>query len=397
MTTILVLLALAAIAVPFAVYPVLLFLRATFSEAPVAAGDATPTVDLIICAYDEAASIGARLENALALDYPRDRLSIWVASDGSTDATVEIARRFEDRGVRVLDLPRGGKAAALKTAVEASRSEILAFSDANSMWRPDALRALVRPFADERVGGVAGDQRYDERAEAAARADAEDDEDAAHGERTYWSFDRQLKRWQSRAGNAISATGAIHAIRRSLFSPPPPDATDDFMISTEVIARGRRLVFAPDAVAIEPPARGSSGEFRRKVRIITRGLRAVAYRRDLLRPSRTGIYALELLLHKVWRRLAWIPLGVLILLIPACWSAGGVEALFATALAGAVASGLAGLAVPRLARFRPIGLSAYVLMVNAACAVASWNVVRGHRVARWDSTRATIGPAERSR
>ena len=378
-----------AIAVPFVVYPLVLWARATWAEDPITTADCTPSVDLIICAHDEATSIGAKLENALALDYPKRLVTIWVASDGSTDATVEIARRYEERGVRVLDLPRAGKAAALDAAVKASGAEVLAFSDANSMWQSGALKALVRPLADERVGGVAGDQRYgDGEIDGHSGIDGADP-DFAHGERTYWSFDRQLKQWQSRAGSAISATGAIYAIRRTLFRAPPADATDDFMISTEVIAQGKRLVFAADAVAVEPPADASAGEFRRKVRIITRGLRAVSYRRALLRPSQSGIYALELLLHKLWRRLTWIPLIVLLAMIPACWSAGGVLAVFSALMAGGLVCGLAGLAIPAFGRFRIVAIASYVLMVNSACAVAALNALRGHRVAQWDSQRAT--------
>jgi cellulose synthase/poly-beta-1,6-N-acetylglucosamine synthase-like glycosyltransferase len=264
------------------------------------------------------------------------------------------------------------------------------------MWQRAALKALVRPLADGRVGGVAGDQRYGDGEIEQKPAIDSAASDRAHGERTYWSFDRQLKAWQSRAGSAISATGAIYVVRRSLFRAPPADATDDFMISTEVIAQGKRLVFAADAVAIEPPAEEGAGEFRRKVRIITRGLRAVAYRRALLRPSRTGIYAVELLLHKLWRRLTWIPLGVLLALIPACWSAGGALAVFASLMASLLVAGLAGLAIPALARFRPVAIASYVLMVNSACAIAAFNALRGHRVSRWDSERATASATGRA-
>ena len=382
---------LAGILIPFVLYPFVLWLHALLAPAPVEADDVTPKVDLLIAAHDEQASIAARLENALSLDYPRDRLTIWVASDGSTDATVEIARRFEGRGVRVLDLPRGGKAAALIAAVEASKdsgASVLAFSDANSDWRADALRELVRPMADESVGGVAGDQRYVAPDRAA---------DTAVGERGYWSFDRQLKRWQTRAGNAISATGAIYAIRRELFEPPPPDATDDFMISTGVIAQGRRLVFAEGAVAFEPPADASGGEFRRKVRIITRGLRAVAYRRALLRPSRTGFYAIELLLHKLWRRMTWIPLLLLLLLAPFAHRAALPFALASWGALAVVGVGALGLARPALTRFRVVSVASYLVLVNAACAFATRNAVRGHRVARWDTERPAAASVESAR
>lgn len=400
-----------AIAAPHVLYPALLWARAAFAPRPFrsepsAGVDWPPRVDLVIAAHDEAASIGARIANVLALDHPPDRLRLWIASDGSTDETVAIARGFDDPRVHVLDLPRGGKAAALSAAVEASArtpwpaaepgaapsteanggAEILAFSDANSAWRRDALRELIAPFADPEVGGVAGNQCY---APAGAAEDGSADAigDAALGERSHWQLDRFMKRWQSRAGNAISATGAIHAIRRELFEPPPPDATDDFTISTGVIARGRRLVFAERAIAVEPPAPAAASEFRRKVRILTRGLRAVAHRRALLNPARTGFYAFELLLQKLWRRLAWIPLAILVLSAPFTPAEAGLAGWIARAAFAGTALGVLGLVSPALARRRPVALATFVVMVNAACAVATWNALRGRRVARWEPER----------
>lgn len=368
-------LTLVLIATPYIFYPLLLWLRAYLAADPAQPGAITPHVDLVICAHNEAAVIGARLENALALDYPKECLKIWIASDGSTDATVDIVRSFESARVHCLDLPRGGKAAALNACAAAGDAEVIAFSDANSLWQPDALRMLMRSFADPQVGGVAGDQRY-----------VEEGVDA-HGERSYWSLDRVLKRWQSRAGSVTSATGAIYAVRRELFQPVPPDGTDDFMVSTGVIAQGKRLVFEEEAVALESPA-SNAGEYQRKVRILTRGLRAVFYRRGLLRPSRTGFYAVQLLLHKLWRRLAWIPL--LFLLSAPFFAADGVfQLLVATGVIGLLVLGAIGFAKPTLRRFKLVDVAVYVLMVNAACAVATKNAVRGHRVSHWDPTGAT--------
>ena len=202
----------------------------------------------------------------------------------------------------MLDLPRTGKAGALNTAVERATGEILVFSDANSMFAPDALARLAAPFADPSVGGVAGDQRY-----------LPDDGDGgvAKGERGYWDLDRAIKQAESAAGNVISATGAIYAVRRSLFGPVPDGVTDDFATSTAVIAQGHRLVFAPDAVAYEPVGAAAEIEYGRKVRVMTRGLNGVVLRRGLLDPRRHGFYAVQLFSHKVLRRLMAIPLLML--------------------------------------------------------------------------------------
>jgi len=141
-------LALVLIATPYIFYPLLLWLRAHLAADPLQPGEITPDVDLVICAHNEAQVIAARLENALALDYPADKLTIWVASDGSTDETVDITRSFDPQRVRCLDLPRNGKAAALNACVAAGHAEVVAFSDANSLWCQDALRMLTRSFAD---------------------------------------------------------------------------------------------------------------------------------------------------------------------------------------------------------------------------------------------------------
>ena len=256
------------LAYTYLLFPALVVLRALLRPRPHASADIAPPVSIVIAAYNEAATIGAKLENLLSLDYPRDRLEVVIASDGSEDGTDEIVRAHANGTVRLLSLPRRGKAEALNAAVAAASGEILVFSDANSIYAPDAVRALVRPFADPTVGGVAGDQRY----LVAGGSDG-----VAAGEQSYWDFDRLLKLTESRAGNVISATGAIYAVRRSLFRPVPVGVTDDFATSTSVIAQGYRLVFAPDAVAYEPVAPAVELEFGRKVRVITRGLRGLGY------------------------------------------------------------------------------------------------------------------------
>ena len=363
----------------YAAFPALVLLRARLRHVPVQARDGTPRVSLLVAAYNERASIGTKLENSLTLDYPQDCLEIVVASDGSDDGTDDIVRAREKDGVRLLSLPRGGKAAALDAAVAASTGEILVFSDANSIYAADAIRALVRPFADPRVGGVAGNQRY--RPGSAAAGTAE-------GERAYWNFDRALKEAESRAGSTISATGAIYAIRRSLFQGVPVGVTDDFAISTSVIAQGYRLVFAADAIAWEPVASTGTVEWGRKVRVITRGLRGVWVRRELLSP-RYGFYAVQLLSHKLLRRLMGVPLLVTALLAPSLWRHGFIYRLATVAQGAFVALGVVGLLLGRqsVGRHRVLAAPAFFLMVNAAALTAAWNVIRGRRIDRWEPVR----------
>lgn len=376
---------LATIAYAYLGFPLLLWLRSRLASHPYRVADHEPTVSLIVCAHNEAAAIGAKLENLCALDYPSDRLELIVASDGSSDGTEDRVRAYADR-VRLLALPRRGKIPTLNAAVAEAQGEILVFSDANSMYARDALRALVRPFAAPEVGGVAGDQRY---------SGSSRDDEGARGERTYWDLDRRLKQWQSRSGSVTSSTGAIHAVRRGLFAPVPPGVTDDFWISTNVVARGRRLVFADDAVAWEPASSSGDLEFQRKVRIMTRGLHGVWLMRRLLNPLRHGFYAIQLLSHKLLRRLVFLPLAGLLVTSFLLWDAGPLFRL--AALSQAAFYGLAALsaALPRGRGGRLVRLLAlpgYFCLVNAAAVLASWNVLRGKRIDRWEPRRELPAP-----
>jgi cellulose synthase/poly-beta-1,6-N-acetylglucosamine synthase-like glycosyltransferase len=362
-------------------FPLVSWLRSYVCSRPHRSSDITPTVSVLIAAHNEEDSIGDKIRNMLEVDYPKEQLQIVVASDGSTDRSADIIRTFEDPRVIALDLPRGGKAAALNAGISHCSGDILVFSDANSMFGNDALRALVRPFADDSVGGVAGDQRYSKKGSDSA-ADA--------GERSYWDFDRRMKYWQSRAGNVTSATGAIYAIRRSLFRTVPEGVTDDFATSTQVIVDGYRLVFAPDAAAYEPVAASSGVEFGRKVRIITRGLRGILQQRSLLNPLRHGFYSVQLFSHKVLRRQMVFPL--LILLVVSSVLAGS-SPFYSLALAGQIlfyAAALAGYLLngTRLGQTKPLSIPFFFCMVNIACLIATFKSLTGKRVVLWEPQRA---------
>jgi hypothetical protein len=228
---------------------------------------------------------------------------------------------------------------------------------------------------------VAGNQVYTKERTAPGEA----------GERSYWDFDRLLKRAESAAGSTVSATGAIYALRRELVPSIVAGVTDDFYTSTAVIDRGRRLVFAPDAIAFEPPAASTNREYGRKVRIISRGFRAVAARRALLDPSRTGFYAFQLGWHKLARRLMAVPLLVMAIASATLVGAGWRYRLFALLQAAGYGAAVIGLLAPssRIGRSKPVVLGTFFVMVNAASLHAAINVLRGKRIERWEPTRST--------
>jgi cellulose synthase/poly-beta-1,6-N-acetylglucosamine synthase-like glycosyltransferase len=370
-------------------FPILVVIRGLVWRKPYRSQDTDPLpfVSIIIAAYNEEKEIGGKLDNILLLDYPKDRLEVLIASDGSTDRTNAIVQSYEDRGIKLLALPRLGKAGALNAAVSASQGEILVFSDANSMYRSDALRQLVRPFADATVGGVAGNQCYLKKKEASS---------VGAGERSYWDFDRILKQFESSAGNTISATGAIYAIRRSLFQPVMEGVTDDFYTSTAVIEQGFRLVFSPEAIAYESVAGTSSTEFGRKVRVITRGLRGVFIaRRRLMNPFRYGFYALQLFSHKALRRIIVYPLILLFVVNPFLWQAGffyqlamiGQLVFYSLGLLGWILDG------SRRGRKKIFTMPYFFCLVNLAVLVATINIMRGQQIKRWEPQRK-VEPSE---
>jgi cellulose synthase/poly-beta-1,6-N-acetylglucosamine synthase-like glycosyltransferase len=342
----------------------------------------TPPVSLIVAAYNEVRSIAAKLDNALELDYPAGALEIIVASDGSDDGTDVIVGRYAEHGVQLLPLPRRGKGHALHEAVSRARGEVLVFSDANTVFHRQALRMLVRNFADPGVGGVCGNQVHC----GAGQRDSSDE-----GERLYWSYDKRLKALESLTGSIVSADGAIYAVRRHLYRRPESAAvTDDFAISTAVIEQGCRLVYESEALAYEPAVGVARAEFDRKVRIITRGVRGVLLRRSLLNPFHYGFYSVILLSHKVLRRLAPV---FLIGLLASSLVAGANGGCYL--VAAAWQAGFYGLAaIGGLLRGTPFGrrklLCApfFYCLANAAALVALVRILSGKRIERWQPQRS---------
>jgi glycosyltransferase involved in cell wall biosynthesis len=311
------------LAYAYAGFPLIAAVRGVLRPRPVARDAShTPRVSLIVAAYNESAAIADKIENTLALDYPRARLEVIVASDGSTDATNAIAQGYTAAGIRLLALPRRGKNPTLNAAVAAARGDVLVFTDADAMLTADALRHLIAPFADPEVGAVAGERRQADHRESRAR-------------RVGWTFRRGLRQLLSRGGSVTAAEGQIHALRRELFRPIPPDGGDDFFISAQAIVAHRRLVYEPRAVSYPLP--GSSAlcaPFRRKVRQTEHWLQALWNVRGVLNPREHGFYAFQLVSHKLLRRLTFAPLLSMALTAPTLMTRGRVYRMATIAQAG---------------------------------------------------------------
>lgn len=339
------------------------------------------TATMLIAARNEEASIGRKLETVLAQDVAPHALRVLVVSDGSEDATLERARAVGDSRVTCFQTPtHGGKAAALNAGLAQIRSDVVIFSDANSMLAPGALRALLAPFADPAVGGVCG-RPVPERGQRQGWI--------GRMERWFWAYDNMLKRAESRLGGAVSAQGTLYAMRREcLPATVPPDVADDFFISVQAPANGRVLAFAPGAVAREAVTDRTGDEFRRRVRSTERGWRGLMKMARLLDPSRHGIYAVQLFCHKVLRRLAAFLMPLLLLTNIAIADDGRGYTVLLGAQGLFYVLGLGGLASRRVARLPGAGLCAFFIMGHAAMALGILRASMGLRSTRWAPVRS---------
>jgi len=287
---------------PYVIYPVLARLMGGITNREVSKDPGfLPRVTVIIAAFNEARLIEATVRNKLAQDYPRDLLQIIVVSDGSTDGTDDIVERIaaEETQVRLLrQTPRQGKTAAINGAVAQASGEILVFSDANSMYRPDALRVLMRNFADPEVGYVTGQMLYT----------TADGSLVGDGCTAYMRYENALRVIETRLGSVVGVDGAIDSVRRSLYRPMRPDQLPDFVLPLDVVEQGYRVVYEAGAIVMEEALSDKSAEYRMRVRVALRALWALWDKRRLFNPLRYPLFSWQLASHKLLRYLSAIPL-----------------------------------------------------------------------------------------
>jgi len=347
-------------------YPLAAALLARFRTREVRKADVTPGVTVIIPAHDEESVIAARLDNLLALDYPEEQLEILVVSDGSVDRTDAIVGEYKARDprVRLLALPRGGKLAALNRAVGESDREVVAFSDANSSWAPDALRKLVRNLADEDVAYVCGKLRL-ERA------------DGTNREGVYWRYELWLRENESALGSITGGNGAVYAVRREDYVAHR--FGQDLGLPDAMVKRGKRAVYEPEAIATEKPASNLEDEYRRKVRMFPWAWQHMFEGRML---SGVGpLYFFELFSHRVLRYTSGL-LHVVLLASSIALASHGL--VYQIALGGQ----LAWLVLAALGRLRvPVpgaGIAYYYFLVTWATIAALVSYLRFGVAPHWE-------------
>jgi cellulose synthase/poly-beta-1,6-N-acetylglucosamine synthase-like glycosyltransferase len=329
-----------------------------------------PRVSLIVAAFDEEEVIAAKVANGLALDYPRERLELVVASDGSSDVTVERARAAG--ADLVLDLPRAGKVAAQNAAAEQASGEILAFSDANSSWAPDALRHLIEPFADRSVGYVCGQVRF---------------LDAAGGnlEGSYWRYEMAVREMESGLAGVTAGNGAIYAVRRGDYVPLPPAGSHDLSLPFLLAKRAKRSLYVPWATAEEKMVPTLEGELARKRRMMV-GIWDIVVGEGMLRPGGySALYAFEVFSHRLLRYatplLHVIAFVTNLVLLQESWI------YVATMVAQIAVLGAALLG--RWLSAAPFRIPRYYVQTTASIALGLWDRMRRGAPGTWDKAEGT--------
>jgi cellulose synthase/poly-beta-1,6-N-acetylglucosamine synthase-like glycosyltransferase len=340
-------------------YPAFARALAAVRGRPIRKADVEPTVTVIVAAYNEEASIARRIENLLELDYPREKLRIVVSSDASTDRTEEIALQYPE--VQVVSNPKGGKVAAQDRAVRQADSEVVAFSDANCTWSPDALRSLVRSFADPDVAYVCGQLRI-------LRADG------SNKEGVYWRYEMGVRGAESSLGSITGGNGSIYALRRSDYVEVDPRFGHDLSLPYLMVQHGRRAVYEPAAQAWEKPTPTNETEYHRKVRMFEHCW-LIVLRGKMLR--RLGpVYGLEIVSHRLLRYSSGILHVVLLATSLALITHGWVYDVVLGLQLGLLAAALAG-----------VGIARYYTLVSWATLVALVNYLRRGVPASWEPVR----------
>jgi len=351
---------LGALAWTHALYPPAAAALARVRERRVAKAEIEPTVTVIVAAYNEETVIERRLENLRALDYPSEKLELVVTSDASSDRTEELA---EAAGACVIRNPRGGKVAAQDRAVRETTGEIVAFSDANATWAPEALRKLVRNFADPEVAYVCGRLRLEHA-------------DASNREGAYWRYELRLRQSESRLGSVTGGNGSIYAVRREDYVEVDPRFGHDLAFPYLMVQRGRRAVYEPEALAFEKPTPSNEAEYRRKMRMFEHCW-LITLRGRMLRDL-PALYRVEIVSHRLLRYgsglLHVVLLGTSLTLV----REGLVYQLALAAQLALLAAAAAG-----------VGLARYYVLVTWATLVSLQHYLRRGVPATWDAAEGT--------
>ncbi|MCU1240404.1 MAG: glycosyltransferase, CESA-like subfamily [Candidatus Acidoferrum typicum] len=338
----------------------------------------TPSLSVLIAAYNEEVGIRAKIERTLALDYPRQKLEILVLSDGSTDRTDEIVKSISDPRVRLLRVEgRKGKTNAQNEGVMCARGEVLVFSDATTIYHPQALLYLACNYSDPRVGAVSGRYQY---------LDSDGKSPTGLGTVAFWNYENFIKIMQSRIRTISGCCGCIYSVRREAYTALAPEVISDLVQPLHVIQQGYRVVFEDRAVAYEETTQSTSEEFSMRVRVVTRGMRGLLSVPRLLMPWRFGWVSFQLWSHKLLR---WSVPFFLLLILTSNVLLAGTSFYRPLLLAQVVFYAVTcfSLVIPLQRVWKPLGIPLYFCTLNAAAFLSVLEVLRGKKYVVWETVR----------
>lgn len=359
-------------------YPLIIMLLAWLSDDKVERRDIEPRVTFLITAYNEEKDIAQKLQNTLQLDYPRDKLEILVASDGSTDRTDQIVSGFESQNVRLVRVEgRLGKTETQNQAVRQATGDVIIFSDATTKYERMNLRKIVRNYADPTVGAVSGRYEYFNPTGASIGV----------GNILFWKYENFIKSSQTRIKTITGCCGCIYSVRRALYEPLPADIISDLVEPLKILEKGYRIVFEPEAIAYEETTEKTGEEFNMRIRVVTRGMRGMLFMRKLFNPLRYGFVSFQLISHKLLR---WL-MSVLMVsaLISNAFLLGRpfYNLTFALQAAFYALAVLGWLAECFHIRSRILSIPLYFSTVNLASLISIYRTFKGYKAVTWETLR----------
>lgn len=366
----------------YGIYPIIVFVLSKFVKQPIKESKCKelPTVSVIISVYNEENILPEKIKNISAIDYPQDKIEFIFGSDGSDDQTNSILAAIKLPNVKFKTFPkRMGKANIVNHLIPQASGEIIVFSDANTMYCQATVKKLVEHFHDPSVGGICGELNLEPNKQYLGEI----------GETSYWRYESVLKKYESDYRTLLGATGGVYAIRKSLFKPLPDSkaVVDDFLIPLEVVRRGYRVLYEPNAKAYEEAMHTVVGEFRRKVRISGSNFNSISEFTDLLHPK-YGFVALALLSHKIVR---WfVPIFLLIIILSSVFLSFHYE-LYRLILEFQIVFlilGLVGLLFERRKiSLGILGFPYYFIAMNTALFIGFIRFLRGRQLPTWEVIR----------
>ncbi len=357
----------------------LVWLKRLFYKPALSDAGYEPTVSLLIAAYNEENFIKEKIINTLQLDYPAHKIEYVFVTDGSTDNTPTLIAKHPE--LRLLHQPeRRGKIAAVERSISQLNGEIVVFTDANTFLNKEAIRNIIRKFANPRVGVVSGEKRI-------LNSDA--DEAAGAGEGFYWKYESKLKKWDAELYSVMGAAGELFAIRKNLYEPIPKDSLiEDFYLSFKILEKGFIIAYEPEAYALEEPSASIGEELKRKIRIAAGGIQSIVRLSELLNPFRYGIVTFQYISHRVLRwTLAPLALPLVFILNIFLLNHGGIYPWLFVAQLLFYGAALAGYVMEKQhIRLKILFIPYYFCMMNYAVYLGFIRFIKGSQSVIWEKS-----------